>query len=541
MKKINFWNRDLISPIFKRITKRLNTSAEWFSNIWNTLFPTASSTGISTANTTTNRITTRRGTKTTVNLRYPETVNYDLAMDLYYNRKAGYKFGAFFCYSIIAIPLTFMGFPHFDVKNWNEVNNSKWWKERFEFYNDNYIMTKQGIQKLSHITGTVGIYPWFDSKAGYVKLYFIKNKYITDIYTNPDTQELTGLRTEIYYMFTWKDGKDYNFSEVKTYTKSKITTVRTGSYPPEIRKSETKRNPLGKLPVIFTNDKEPGEFEGHSDFERITPIVKAYSEVNLTAHEEVANQRAKLIQQVNDKDAWLKANGYDNIEDVSIEDVDFILNKEGEETDIKVPENLVDNHVKLMNLDYWNLSQTSRIPEIFWGLQATGNHASAGRQDKYGLAFVKSKQQQADQPYKELAEDIMILDAMAYNQTVPENIICTWDDFDSMTETEKAEVFDKWSSGIQKLVDSHAIDLQGVHEMLRELTKNKIEEDYEIFKKQIAEYGTLRSMLEQEYGGMRDFQRGDNGDGNGNGNGKGDNEELIKEIEKVIRNRRVKV
>lgn len=526
MKK-SFWNKPItfkkISKNIKSfISKKLNSWNGWYENIWNTLFSTGSSI-------TGDRMIQKRTSGTTVDLTFPDTVNYDLAMDLYYNRKAGYKLGAFFCYSIIATPLTFMGFPHFDVEDWERVDNQEWWEDRFKFYNENMMISKQDIQKLCHITGTVGVFPWFDLKAGYVKLYFIKSKYITDIYTNPDTQELTGIRTEIDYTFTWDDNKDYNFSEVRVYTKSTIKVTRIGGIPPGVRGSETKRNPTGELPVFFTNDREPGEFEGHSDFERVISLVKAYSEINLTAHEESANMRAKLVQKVENKDLWLIANGFSNIDDVSIENTDFIVNVGEETTEILVPANLVDNHIKLMSVDFWNIIQTSKIPEIFWGLEAAGNYASAGKQDKFGMAFIKAKQHQADPPYRQLANNIMKLDALAYNQTVPEDIICSWDDFDSLTETERAEVFDKWASGIQKLTESHAIDLQGVHEMLLQLTKKGITEKYEEFKKQIEEYGTLRAMLEQEYGGMRDFQGGPNGEPSP---GEDELDKLTKEINK---------
>ena len=114
----------------------------------------------------------------------------------------------------------------FDVEDWEKVKNDEYWQKRFDFYNKKMMIQKQNIQKLCHITGTIGIFPWFDAKAGYVKLYFIKSKYITDVYTNPDTQELTGIKTEINYQFAWEDGKEYWFTEKKIYMKTKIITTK---------------------------------------------------------------------------------------------------------------------------------------------------------------------------------------------------------------------------------------------------------------------------------------------------------------------------
>ena len=541
MKKNNFWNRDILKPVKSWVSKKINSYSDWFNNIWSTLFPTGTDV---TATTQTNRITHSRGSQATVDLTFPDTVNYDLAMQLYYNTKAGYKLGAFFCSSIIDLPLTFMGIPHFDCEDWDIVNNPEWWQERFDFYNKKLMMDKQDIQKLCHITGTVGIFPWFDSKTGYVKLYFIKSKYITDIFVDPDRQELTGIKTEIMYTFVWDDGKEYRFTEKKTYTKSKIMTTRTGALPGKLRNTEIRRNPTGTLPVFFANNKEKGMFEGHSDFEKVISLIKAYSEVNLRAHQEAANMKAKLLQTIKDKDAWLEANGYTDVDEISIENKDFVLNvAEEEKTEILVPQNLIDNHLKLLKLDFWNIAETSKIPEIFWGKEASGNYASAGKQDKYGLAFIKKKQQNIDNPYLELLDGIVRLDAMAYNRQPIEskNLLCSWNDFDSVTEVEKAEIFDKWCTGLQKLADIHAIDLEGIHQILLGLTNNKITDKFDEFKKQIEEYGTTRAFLEQEYMSMRDLQGNDDDAGNnGNGNGKGENEELIQEIEKAINDGRIK-
>jgi len=485
--------------ILKNISKKINTAwTDWFTNIYSTLFPSATST-------VSNSMTHSRSANTSVDLTCPDTVNYDLAMALYYNTKSGYKLGAFFCHSIISLPLIFMGVPHFDIEIQKTKKQENYWRDRLNYYNDKYFMLKKEIQKITHITGTLAVFPWFDSKSGFVRWNFIKSKYISDIYINPDTQQLTGIVTSINYTFKWDNGIIYNFIEKKIYRKDKIITTRTGQIPEGIKSSEIRRNPTGILPVIFTNDKEVGKFEGHSEFEKILPIIKAYSQINIRAHEEAANMKAKLIQTVKNKADWLTANGYTDISEISIENNDFILNVEDEKTEIIVPTGLLENNLSLMKMDYHCLVETEGIPEIWWGLKSVGNHASSEQEAKVGLAYVAEKQEQSHNPYVDLATATINLDAMAYNQNPPEDVKITWNELNTLTEVERSQVFDNWCNGIQKLTTAHAITMEGVHALLLELTDNKITDNFEEFKKQVEEYGTLRSMLEQEYGGMRDF------------------------------------
>jgi hypothetical protein len=497
----------------------MSAFSEWFSNLWQSLF---SSSSTSTDN---NNMSRSRGGNTAVNLTFPDTVNYDLAMDLYYNKRAGYKLGAFFCHSIIFMEMAFMGFPHYDIEDLDNIKNKEFWEEKLKYYNETFYMMKQHIEKITLIAGTFLVYPWFDSKTGLVKWMIIKPKFITDIFIDPLTQETTGLLIERKYTYYNDVNKYFYFTEKILYEKNKITITRTGSVPSQLKPLEIRRNPIGILPIVFTNDVEPGEFEGHSEFERILPIIKAYAQINLRAHEECANIKAKLIQQVNDAKIWKKNNNCVDINDFSIEDTDFILNVEGEETKIEVPQNLVDNNIKLMNLDFWGIVEGTGIPEICWGLKTEGNHASAAEQMAVFLAYIGLKRKQFTSPFLELVTISFKLEGQAYNQELPENIIITWNDLSLLTEVEKSEIFKNWSEGFEKLAGVHSISLEDIHEILIKLTDGTITHDFSDFKNQCKEYGAFRSFLDQEYGGMRDFEDLDDKDnknlniGN-NGNGK---------------------
>jgi hypothetical protein len=477
----------------KFIIKKMNSFTDWFSGIWTNVFSVTGSNGLNK----------QRSQRATVDLTCPNTVDYDLAMSLYYNTKQGYKLGAHFCHSIIAIPLTFMGFPHYSAGEQKTQRNKKYWENRFKFYNEKQVASKIEIQRTCHIAGTVAVYPWFNSKKGYVEIYLILPKYISNVFINPDTGELMGLETDIFYSFKEHD-ETYTFEEKKKYTETKIEISRIGKLPEWMRENEIKRNAAGILPIIFTNDKEPGKFEGHSEFEKILSIIKAYSEVNLSANEQAANMKAKLVQSVDDWESWKKANGFTDINQISIENVDFIANKAPDEkTEFLVPQHLLTQLIELLKLHFHSLVETAGIPEIWWGLKTTGNHASAAEQAMVGLAYVRQKQQQIHNQYVDLLNVIVRLDAMAYNQELPDDIKIAWDELNTLTELEKSQVFDNWCTGFQKLMDKHAIDLETVHGMLLELTHDIVNSDFEIFREQIKNAGTLRAYLEMEYADIK--------------------------------------
>lgn len=478
----------------------------WFSNtmsnIYNFLFPST------TTLNPTNSGMISRGSNTKIDLTFPNTVNYDFLMGLYDNTEAGYKLGGFLCHSVISIPLAFMGFPHFDVEDWKKVKNKKFWEKQFKYYNEKFIYMKKQIQLICHAAGTVLVFPWFDSKSGNVRWLFILPKHVTKIMTDIVTKEVSGLITSIEYEFYDDKDKLCYFTEEKKYTRTQIETRRKGILPSGVNASEIRRNPTGILPVIFTNERKPDEFEGHSELERILPLIKAYAQVSQVAHENVLNIKPKQIQSVNDYEAWKAANGITDTSTFSIENKDLILNKAPDEkTEVIVPQHVVTNFTDILKLDFWGIIEGSGIPEICFGMQMVGNAASPEVQIKVLLAYTGQKQDQVDTPYVQLVTATMGLIAMAYNQTLPEEIVNVWNCLDSLTDVERSTIFKNYGDTLQKLIDSNAVSLEFVHKLLLSLTEELVEPNFEKFKKQLQEFSSLRSYLDQAYDARNDFTK----------------------------------
>ena len=170
-----------------------------------------------------------------------------------------------------------------------------------------------------------------------------------------------------------------------------------------------------------------------------------------------------------------------------------------EKSEFISPNAIVDGHLKLMGNDFKNVIDASTLPEIAFGTKMTGNHAAAEKNMIIFLGFVIKKRNQASEPYTMLVNSIMQLEAMANNQIKPENIILTWNDFNTLTKLEKSQVFKNYADAINVLIDKSGIDLQSVHNALCELTENMVTENYDEFEKQIKEYGSIRALLDSDY------------------------------------------
>ena len=221
----------------------------WLNDLYNTLFNPDK-------NLESNNTSKPRSSPAKIDLTFPETVDANFTRGLWHNTIPGYKLGAQLCRPLISVPIRFMGFPHFDLEDWDVTGNQEFWKERFNFYNKKYMMLKLLIQKMCHRDGTIGIFPWFDANMGYARWKFIKPEYIPDggVITDPETEDIVAIITEIQYYFIGLLGRQYIYTEKKQYTKTRIITRRTGDIPPGMRAEIIRNNPIKKLPIFFTNN-----------------------------------------------------------------------------------------------------------------------------------------------------------------------------------------------------------------------------------------------------------------------------------------------
>jgi hypothetical protein len=464
---------------------------DWFKSFF--------SSSVTTSTTTTRNSSLKpRSFPAKKDLTFPETVNAELTRGLWHNAVKGYKLGGSLCYNPIKIPLSFMGVPHFDYEDEDLLDIKDFWIDKIKFYNDK-IQAKKNIQLLCHRDGTSIIYPQYNREKQAVDWKHIPIESIARVLVDPYTEKINAIVTEETITYFDDMGTQKNYTETVIYTESKLIFSRSGVLPENMNKTETRVNPVKSLPIVFANAKEPGEFEGHSDYERIIPFVKAYSEINQSAHETLLNLLPKLVQGVEDVGKWMENNGITDIDDVNIYTIDFIVNKgEKETTKFEIPQRVVDGHISLMEKDFANIVETSGLPELAWGMTLPGNHATAEENMGILLADVRDKQIQVTPSYQSLYEWTLALEAIANMRIVPEGLKITWNDLDTLSEKERSEIFKNYADGISVLVQNSGIDLESIHTMLFEFTNGKITNDFDKFRDQIYAHGTMISELQQD-------------------------------------------
>jgi hypothetical protein len=468
----------------------MSSFTDWFSDFFNTIFSGSSTTG-----TTNNSSMKKRSSPNKKNLTYGDTVDSELTKGLYHNQISGYKLGASLCYNPIRVPLSFMGVPHFATEDSNEF-----WNDLIYHYNNRTIQAKKNIQLICHRDGTAIIYPQYSAGKRLVEWKHIPVASVYRVLVDTFTDQITAIVTRESITYYDDMYSDKVYEETVIYTESNLIFQRSGTLPDNVPRNETRVNPVRGLPIIFTNQKEPGEFEGHSDYERIIPIIKAYSEVNKSGHETLINLSPKWVQSVSDQpDKWLTNNGITDINDVDVYTIDFVINKnESEKTEFVIPAGVVDGHLSIMKKDFQNIVETSGIPEIAWGLKTEGNHASAEEQMGILLSFVRDKQEQSRTPYLELLRWTVELESIANMMTPPRDLDIIWNDLDALSEKERSEIFKNYADGISALVEKSSIDLESIHDMLYEFTGGKLTNNFDEFRKNIINHGVLISELEQD-------------------------------------------
>lgn len=373
---------------------------------------------------------------------------------LYYNTLKGYKLAGVFAKPIIDVPVSFCGYPGIDTEEEDILNFvSK--------YNTDFLK----ILKQSHREGTVWIWPWFDSSTNKVKLKFIQDNWVTETYINPETDDIDSIVISKQINILGLNQTTKTITEKTTYTKTKITTTYSGGL-----KSSIKRNILGILPINFSNMVDGGEHRGHSDFTNILPDMMDYHRTALSMSIELNDFRTKLVQTISgDIDVWAQAQGFTDLNDFilnsSPEKVAMIFNNEGDKTEILTAKGIIDGYIASNKRSYMKIVQGCRVPELFWGLNQTGNVASIEESKTALINLVKEKRIQATANFRLLINSMIKLYYMARGSFYSEDLPILWNQLDAISEKDRAEIFKNFCAGIAGVFSAGVITVSQAYEL----------------------------------------------------------------------------
>jgi hypothetical protein len=428
--------------------------------------------------------------------------NQALTKGLYHNSYPGMKLAGSMAFNPIAVPVWFMGLPvPVPVDDTDEDM-----KAAIEKITEQFSTQISGINIQTHRDGTIWIWPFYSASAEKVIWEEISDETVTDIVRNIITGELIEIHTSEQMTVTSGYGKQATATRKRTFTKKKVEITwsgATGDIPGDIRNA-VYRNPIGVLPIPFTNNKDGKEVRGHSDYERIVSDLKDYHDIDLKQSEVLAKFNIKMVQGVKNPEAWKTNNGITSLAELSPANLDFVMNMPEETTEFKYPVGAYDAAEKVLQRKFKKIVEGSGIPEMLWGVKIEGNHATAEEQMGMLVKFIGDKQSQKTEAYEKLFQATLYLYGLAEMTNVPE-IKVKCNAMDAISEKVKSEIFASFSQGISALINSAGVTKDFIFKLYKRMYPDLTDGDLDEFKKGLAETAKHKAFQNQPYDVLADM------------------------------------
>ena len=414
-------------------------------------------------------------------------VNSDLTRGIWHNTVEALKLAGSLAYVPIAVPISFMGLPIPKTIEQDEAEDV----ELARIVEEHCAGIRE-IHLQCHREGTIWIWPYFNSRKGRVLWEFIPDESIPSMIKDIQGGELQKVFTDEMLLLQINEDTQANVRRKQTFTTEKIEIVYEGGHVlDEAMAARAYVNPIGILPIPFANEKDGDEKRGHSDYERILSDLKAYHDLEFATLDLLARFRAKLALTVNDVEAW-KANnpqfGSDlSSLDLSTSDLFFLMPEETIE--VIFPAGAHESYDAEKKVLFRKLVEETGIPEIAWGVKTTGNHATTEEQMAVLVRKVEDKRQQKNAPYKRLCVATRQLETLAgFGAEVdPGNVEVQWNLLDSVSDSVRSEIFERFTQGVSKLISSAGATMAQLYKLWQLNFPQATEEDFEDWKVNLAE------------------------------------------------------
>ncbi len=402
--------------------------------------------------------------------------NAALTQGLWTNTYPGLTLAGPLAHPIVQIPVSFMGLP--SPSSPDEATAAELTALVAAFSTQ-----IRNIHIQCHRDGTVWIRPDWDVVAGKMTWEFIPDNTVTDIVKDINTGEIKEIWTQESMVVSTQFEKTATFIRKRHFTKDKITVTYTDIQGEAKVKNTVYKNPLGVLPIPFSNNTDYGEVRGHSDYERIVPLLKQYHDLGVAAAVTLAKFNTKLIAKVDDpgKEPW-------NQDGLDVQNMDLIVTTPDESIELLSPDRSIESYLKMREQIFLIIAESVEIPELFFGGMATGNHASVEESMTSLIKLVRNKQNQKNRAYEALFNSSLAIQRMAtLNRQPVGTVTMGWEELDAVSDKSKSDIFVGFTKGISDAFQAGA------------MTKSQL---YEIWKQLYP--GITESTLEEFTDGLRD-------------------------------------
>jgi len=400
-------------------------------------------------------------------------INDDLAIGLFKGSYPGLKLASAMAYPIAFIPVAFMGLPIPICKQDDKT------QELLDGILEEAAATFQKLFLMRRIVGTAWVWPNWNAKLGKITHELIPNSSVVDIIRDLDTGEIIQIITDEQITIQTGENQQAVIGRKRYFTAQTVTVQYTGDVPAKLA-SRTSRNPSGIMPIPFAKDVLDGSVRGESVYTRLLSDLKNYHDIDLKWSEDLVKFNVKMIQEVEDVDAWFTRNAQlGDPSELDVASTDFILNKHGEE-DTKFESGSAANVAYMQKLQqiFYKLVQGSGLPEMVWGLISTGNHASAEEQMSVLVKSVEDDKSQCTEPAYQYFAACLRLKAGATMQNTVADFEVEWNHMDAVSEDVKSQIFQRFADGINKLTANASVPKETVQKLFLELYPEATESDF---------------------------------------------------------------
>lgn len=420
--------------------------------------------------------------------------NEELFVGLYEGTYPGLKLASALAYPIVFVPVSFMGLP-------SPTSEDDATQEILNDITEEAAMVLQRLFTLRLVVGTWWIWPNWDSKRGRINYELIPNSSVVDIIRDLDTGEILQIITDESLTVQTGENRRSIVRRKRYFTPQAVRVEYSGDTSQMGNLiSKDSRNPSGVMPIPFANDALDNGIRGQSVYGRILSDLKNYHDTDLKWSENLVKFNVKMVQKTSNVQTWKRENGITDLAELDVSELDFIINAADDDTEFIFPQQAVaDAFQKRLETIFYKIVEGTKIPELSFGLMATGNHASV-ETDMTSLGrAVKDDRNQIDDPAYQLYAACLRLKAGATMQAVDPDFEMGWNDLEVLSEETKMKLFQMFADAVDKLMSRAAITLQQLHAMFKAAFPKSTEQDFALWFTQMNLAAKYKQFAEASY------------------------------------------
>lgn len=401
-------------------------------------------------------------------------VDYQLARDLYYNRKDEYKLGAGFAKPIVNTIAGFMGTPRFVIA---DETSQQWLDAQYL----SWVSRMYGLHRGTLLLGDGYCLLGRDAATNKIKLTSQAPDGV-----DYDRDALTGAisRAQIRVKADWKDENRFahQYTLTMTYTPQEIRRVVDGE-PPAGMTNEQQRNPWGFVPLVhFRNEPDDTLVYGISELEPVEPYLKLYHDVLLQAAQGSKMHSTPRMQfKLADVKTFLTNNFPDVCDSlargekatISLTGKEMLLLQAGDDAGFVEAKSAIGDTAALLKLIFYCIVDVSEVPEFAFGVHMGSSLGNGGadQQSPILIRRIQRKREMVNDDWLDVATMATRMGRSLTGRTLQDALSLEWDEVMGRDEAAEATKLQSVASALNIAVTAGFLSLETATDIMLEFLK----------------------------------------------------------------------